>query len=185
MPTDTPFVLEMLIQDTDLMSVDMLVTDDPISLDIAESFDTQMTLEIGNSEGILLELVDGSIKGDKGDPGGVTTIKVSGQDLGGHRVVMLATNGFIYYASSFTENHYNKILGITTQASTAGANTIIQIMDVMEEGSWDWTPDLPVFLGDNGLLTQNEEDTGIFILQIGVALTATKIYIDKQFPLFK
>ena len=177
-------LVDIIVPETNSMSVDILFPDTGMSIENIHMA-TNLSVDIIQNDTVSIDLISGSVKGDKGDPGGVTTTKVSGQALGGQRVVILSNDGFLYYASSFTENHYNKILGITTQASTTGANTTVQIMDVMEESSWNWTPDLPIFLGDNGLLTQNEDATGIFILQIGVALTATKIYIDKQFPLFK
>ena len=177
-------LVDILVPDIQKISVDILAPETGMSVENV-AVASNISVDIVQEGALSLDFITGGVKGDKGDPGGVTTTKVSGQPLGGQRVVILANDGFLYYASSFTENHCNKVLGITTAAFTSGANTTIQLMDVMEESSWNWTPDLPIFLGDNGLLTQNEDATGIFILQIGVALTATKIYIDKQFPLFK
>ena len=82
-------------------------------------------------------------------------------------------------------SHANRVLGVTTHAATAAAEISIQLSDVMAEVSWSWEPDAPVFLGLDGMLTQNINSTGLFFLQIGTALSATKLLIDKQIPVFK
>lgn len=177
-------LVDILVPDIQKISVDILAPETGMSVENV-AVASNISVDIVQEGALSLDFITGGVKGDKGDPGGVTTTKVSGQVLGGHRVVILANDGFLYYASSFTENHCNKVLGITTGAVTTGANTEVQVTDVMEELSWNWTPDLPIFLGDAGMLTQNEADTGVFILQVATALSATKIYIEKQFPFFK
>ena len=177
-------LVDIIVPETNSMSVDIL----PVATGmVVENIQmaTNVSVDIIQNDAISVDIISGSVKGDKGDPGGVAITKVAGESIGGQRVVILNNEGKVVYASSFIETHSNKILGITTHAATIDSEVAVQITDVMEELTWTWLPDLPIFLGNNGMLTQTVGETGLFILQIGVALSQTKIYIEKQLSLFK
>jgi hypothetical protein len=46
----------------------------------------------------------------------------------------------------------------------------------MTELSWTWTPGEPIFLGNNGMLTQTPPSSG-FAIELGTAISATSIWI--------
>lgn len=124
-------------------------------------------------------------KGDKGDPGGSTTIKRAADNIGGHRAVALNDTDEVIYASSDNISHIGRLLGITTGAAESGSLINIQCMDYMTESSWSWVPNKPIYLGINGLLTQDINNTGLFVLVIAYALSQTNILINKSQPIIK
>jgi hypothetical protein len=106
----------------------------------------------------------------------------AGENLGGHRVVYINAENKVVYASNLNLCQAHKILGITTGACEISDVAIIQTFGLMEEVSWTWDLNLPIYLSDNGLITQSTPATG-FILQIAFPITSTKIFIDKKTPI--
>lgn len=111
----------------------------------------------------------------------VTVSFVASAPLGGHRVVRMLA-GDLVYADKDSAPDDNMILGITTKAVGAGVSVPVQTMGLMEESSWSWTPDLPIFLSNAGLMTQVAPSTG-FIIIVGKAVSATEIYIGIKMPI--
>jgi len=112
---------------------------------------------------------------------------VAGQDLGGHRVVAMAGDASAIYADCAVASHAGRLLGLTTGAASAGAPCIVAgATEVVEEPSWSWTADAPVYLGHDGLLTQTvpAAPDALFSLVVGVALTPTKVLVSLREPLF-
>jgi hypothetical protein len=64
----------------------------------------------------------------------------------------------------------------------AGALAQIQTGGLMSEGSWSWIPDLPVFVGAAGTLTQVAPLAG-FNLIVGIATSSTQIFIGAKSPI--
>lgn len=63
-----------------------------------------------------------------------------------------------------------------------GGQVTVQTYGPMEEPSWTWTPDAPIFVGLAGALTQTRPTSG-FVLEIATALSATMIFIDPKPPI--
>lgn len=130
-------------------------------------------------------------KGDQGDPGPgagpiQTLVGVAGSPLGGHRVVGPGNDGAYRYVGNDQPLHLLRVAGITTGAAAAGASIVVQTAGPLTEPSWSWSPDLPVFLGTNGLLTQippTASDGAVFVMIVGVALTETSIFVHLASPL--
>lgn len=70
------------------------------------------------------------------------------------------------------------VLGVTTGATSTGQTATIAIAGELTEVSWAWTPG-PVWLGDDGLLTQVLATTGA-IVRIGTAISADTIIIEPR-----
>ena len=100
--------------------------------------------------------------------------------LSGHRFVVL-DNDMAVYADCLTENHAHRVIGMTTGASDDG-NVSVQTSGEHEEPTWSWTLGHPVFLGENGLMTQTAPTTG-FSLIVGFPMTATKLFIKINQPI--
>ena len=125
------------------------------------------------------------IPGEDGAPGvagGVVVTCTAGEALGGHRVVVLNAAAEAVYASNVVPEHLHKVLGMTTGAVILGAEVTVQTGGEMTEPTWAWVLDAPIFLGENGLLTQTEPTTG-FSLVVAFPVTATKIFIKLREPL--
>lgn len=101
---------------------------------------------------------------------------IAAEAIGGHRIVTVNELGKIIYADKDQSEHVYKVLGISKNAIEEGASGEIQSAGEMIEPSWNWTPNLPIYLGNNGLMTQTVITSG-FILQIAFAVTATKIFV--------
>jgi hypothetical protein len=102
--------------------------------------------------------------------------------MSGHRMVILNENQEAEYASSANPFHANKIIGMTTQAAING-EIGIQTAGELEEPSWSWILDIPIWLSTDGLLSQTPPSTG-FCLIIGFPITATKMFINIREPIF-
>ena len=199
--SDQPVTVEIETPGTAAMSVDIIympsmavdiTVDGSLPVTAPENVSLDVSVEGGevvlpaiSGGGMTLELVYGGIKGDRGDPGGVTVTRTANGDIGGHRVVVQNADGSVSYASSDNAGHAGRVLGVSAGAASSGAEIPVQTMDVISEASWSWTPDMPVYLGLNGLLAQDVSSVGLFVLVIGVALSATRVFINIQMPVFK
>lgn len=102
------------------------------------------------------------------------------QPIGGHRVVIVLGADGIDYADANNIAHAGLVLGITTTAAAKGDRAAVQTSDDAEHDGWAFTPNKPVFVGSNGMLTQVVPTTSNskFHQQIGTALSANKLHIQ-------
>jgi hypothetical protein len=121
------------------------------------------------------------IPGPPGPAGGTTATAPAGEALGGQRAVYIAA-GEARYASA-ADDSAAVVAGITTGAVADGDTATYQLSGAMTEPSWNWTPELPVFLGLSGQLTQTPPAAGA-IVELGIALTPQTIVVRVQRPAF-
>lgn len=84
--------------------------------------------------------------------------------------------------SAFNAAHLNTLIGLAKQTGNIGNVIAVAEDEYMTNTSWAWQPDKPVFLGTDGTLTQTLIGV-LFVQQIGVALTPTKIVIRIAQPI--
>lgn len=120
--------------------------------------------------------------GPAGPAGGSAITGIAGENLGGHRMVVSDALGRFVYASNDEPSHFHKVLGMTMGAVVAMDVANVLRMGEIEETSWNWTLDLPVFLSTNGLLTQTAPTTG-FSLIVGFPITTTKLFVSLREPI--
>lgn len=101
------------------------------------------------------------------------------ETLSGHRIVTVDQEGSLLYADKDERGHAQRVLGMLLQAGTSD-------LQVLTEGSFE-DPSMsfvvgPVFLGKYGSLTFEPPTSG-FVLQVGKAVSKTKIYIHIGFPI--
>lgn len=99
------------------------------------------------------------------------------QNLGGQRAVVGVSDAHIDYADKDTPSHENLVIGITTGAISNGQSGPIADARTITEPSWRWAAGLTIFLGNNGMLTQDVPASG-FVLALGIALSPTVMYIN-------
>ena len=102
---------------------------------------------------------------------------IANGDISGHRVVAGLSDTQITYADKDTPTHKSLVLGITRNAARTGDSVMVQSRRVMTEPSWNWTQGMPLFLANNGMMTQNVPQTG-FVMELGVALTPQTMWIN-------
>lgn len=107
----------------------------------------------------------------------------TGEALGGHRMVVLIDDK-LYYADQSNISHMGLVRGMTLGAASTGASIQIQTSGVLTEPSWNYTPNLPLYLGTNGLITTIPPSSG-FVLEIGQTISATKIFLQTGQALLK
>lgn len=106
---------------------------------------------------------------------------VAGSVLSGYRVVTTEFSGRVVYASS--DASAEGPFWLTTTAAVE--DELVQLVAVGEvvDPGWAWTARQPVYLHANGQISHVIPVLPeTFLVQIGVALTATSIFVDPQVP---
>ena len=108
----------------------------------------------------------------------------SGGVMSGHRAVALV-DGVVVLADCSIESHAYLTMGVIQNAVISGEPVQVWNRHSVEELTWNWVAGEPVFLGHGGLLTQLAPvSPDLFILQIGVAITAHRLDVNIQQPIF-
>jgi hypothetical protein len=103
--------------------------------------------------------------------------------IGGHRVVCLESTG-VKYASNDDLTLLGKAIGVTLGAAAANSEVLIKTSGEVTDSSWNWATLGPVFLGQNGLLTQvSPGPPALFSQIIGQAIAPTSIIVNIQSPI--
>lgn len=123
--------------------------------------------------------------GPPGPPSGGQYVYTAAIPLGGHRVLTLNAAGQAIYADAGTLAHMNRIVGMSTGAAIAGAPITSQLVGEFTEGSWNWTLDVPIYLGTNGHLTQVQPTSpgSLFSLVVAFPISATRIFLNPREPI--
>lgn len=103
----------------------------------------------------------------------------SAENISSYMAVAVDNTGKAVKASADNFDHSQVILGLARQSVLTG-----EMLKIVQEGpvinnSWSWTPGLPIYLGLAGALTQSR-DIGLFQIQLGVAISATKIELEMK-----
>lgn len=120
--------------------------------------------------------------GPAGPSGGTQTVTVGATPLSGHTAVAVDADGLLVYADSSNPAHRFAVLGLLSQAFSAGTEAEVRTGFVLEHSGWTWTPG-PVFVGLGGALVQTVPGSAVFCQVVGLALSATRILIDVQPPI--
>lgn len=134
-------------------------------------------------ESFVLTVVSSGIVGKRGAAGNEHAVRTSLSAISGHRAVISSGSGLVEYASNNDMTHQYRVLGITTNSASIGADINIQTFGEIVEPSWSFVPG-NVFLGTDGNLTQ-VAPSGInkFSMVIGYAIDATTITVNIQPPI--
>lgn len=103
--------------------------------------------------------------------------------LGGHRVVRLNPSGGLDYASSDVAWHAGTVLGVTRGAAASGSLQSVVRDGQIEEPTWNWQVGRPVFLGVDGVLTQDLPPAAVFSLVVGFPIAPTRLLVAIREPL--
>lgn len=114
-----------------------------------------------------------------GSSGGV--VGIAEIALSGHRAVFLNSEGFRY--AEPVGGSEDSVVGITTGAAAAGAKVSVRTFGQLSETSWSWTPNEPIYLAANGLLSQSPPTTGAVVV-LAHALSSTSLFIRIQQPTY-
>lgn len=76
----------------------------------------------------------------------------------------------------------HKLIGLAKQTGNIGDVIAVVEEEFMTNTAWNWVPQKPIFLGTDGTLTQDLIGV-LFVQQVGVAITSTKIVIRISQPI--
>ncbi len=85
-------------------------------------------------------------------------------------------------ATSANQNDAGRVVGLTTAAVSIGQSATVRDNGILTNPAWNWEVNSPLFVGISGALTQIEPTSG-FVQRLGIALTATSIFINKSDPI--
>ena len=121
--------------------------------------------------------------GPIGPSGGSALSVTAGQDIGGHRLVLLNAQGDAIYADARQLSHAEVVVGLTVFAAVQGQSIDIVRVGIVEEPSWSWVADQPVYLGLDGVPTQTLPPGALFGLVVGFPITPTKLFMSIKPPI--
>ena len=121
--------------------------------------------------------------GPIGPSGGSALSVTAGQDIGGHRLVLLNAQGDAIYADARQLSHAEVVVGLTVFAAVQGQSIDIVRAGIVEEPSWSWVADQPVYLGLDGVPTQTLPPGALFGLVVGFPIAPTKLFMSIKPPI--
>lgn len=153
----------------------------PLEIEVDEVTIIYKPVAIGDITGLSAALAG---KAAVGFTGNEVVSYEAGTALLKYRAVVINSSGKAIYADKDNNSHGTKVIGITLQEA-AGAGEFIDIRNYgqVEDPSWSWALDQPIYLGDDGQPTQTPPTSG-FRLQLGFPITPTRIFIDINDPTY-
>jgi len=101
---------------------------------------------------------------------------VAGEAIGGQRAVIIK-DGEALYADKDTVADAPLYVGISTHAASSSDPLQIQFSGTITDEAWVWSNG-PIYLGNNGNLTQTKPTTGV-VLNLAVVVSPTTILLNK------
>lgn len=90
----------------------------------------------------------------------------AGEYIGGHRAVRVNAAGMAYHASNIRPP-LRYAAGISVNAANIGNRVLVRVSGVLQDLAFNWNEG-PVWLGDNGVMTQTLPTTGtMFLMGVG------------------
>ena len=164
---------------------DVLIDHDT-ETDVLVEREVDVVLEQSEPEEIIItEVVQGppGPPGPIGPSGGSALSVTAGQDIGGHRLVLLSAQGDAIYADARQLSHAEVVVGLTVFAAVQGQSIDIVRAGIVEEPSWSWVADQPVYLGLDGVPTQTLPPGALFGLVVGFPIAPTKLFMSIKPPI--
>lgn len=133
---------------------------------------------------VQIEVFALGLQGPKGDDGTLpaqTESAVAGTNLSALRVVRGTDASTVVYCTLDAAD-IGTALGVTVSAATAGGAVSVLTAGIMEDSSWNWNTNLPVYLGADGVLTQTVPASGYHQV-IGTPESPIKLKVSIQQPI--
>lgn len=108
---------------------------------------------------------------------------ITSQVVAGHRVVTFDDADRIVYASNEIPLHACAPLYLSLNAAEAGGSVAIAKDGRVEEQSWNWQPEKPLFLTTDGMMTQDLAQIRAgpgFLITVAIALSETSILFSPK-----
>jgi hypothetical protein len=120
--------------------------------------------------------------GPAGASGSTDVTRTAGVVISGHRAVTEDGTGLLRYADNTTAADAWGPVGVSTNAAVIGDPVVVVRSGELTEPSWTWTPLGRIWLGVAGALTQTMPTAPAFLRVIGIATSATSMWVDPSIP---
>ena len=169
-------LLSLIIED-DLGLVETIEQgSDTASLTVENATDERIEIFPTDEVVEIAEISAQGIPGPKGDST-TTVTKIANSNLSGHRAVIITGNNRVDYADKDIQSQADNVLGITHSSAIEGEQIDVHIGGELEELSWNWNINSPIYLSNSGFLTQTLPTTG-FVAQVGIPISSTKMLVS-------
>lgn len=138
----------------------------PFQINVSEPIEQTFTLVAGVKSSSLFS-------GGAESPTNNVSV-IAAQPLGVYRAVEITG---IYCEPNISS--LSRYAGVTRFAVTTGEKASVARAGLITDGGWNWTPDVPIFVGASGVLTQ--VSLTVPVRRIGWAVSPTQINLD-PFP---
>jgi len=108
--------------------------------------------------------------------------RIASGALGGQRMVKANQDGTVSFADTTDTDHAGKVLGITKFAVVDGEEVVIIREGLVDFEGFAFDVGIPVYLGENGLVTQTASVTG-FSQIVGFAESPTRLFLNLREPI--
>jgi hypothetical protein len=105
---------------------------------------------------------------------------IAGANLSALRLVDMTSK---QYASANNAGHLYAPIGFLLNSVAIGSEFSTVLFGTISDSSWNWSINSPVFLGNNGFLTQTLLPEFLFIRQAAIALSPTQLLINFEEPI--
>jgi len=159
----------------------VVVTEDS-NLVIGESVENPVIS--GEKETTVVVAGQSGPPGPRGNPGVAGTqfeLSTSGA-MSALRIVWEDADGLVHVLDKDDGDHITLIAGLTITATATAGDVTVQRAGPVDDDAWEWVASGPIWLGDSGIPTQTPPTTG-YDVQIGYAVSPTRIYLDIQPPI--
>jgi hypothetical protein len=108
---------------------------------------------------------------------------IAGESIAAFSVVYQGNDELIYRVDlDIEEQLLLNIKGVLVNSVNNGDRGQVQLNGELYNGSWNWAPELPVYLTSIGDLTQDIPEEWVY-MEIGRALSETTILLDLEEPI--
>ena len=182
---EQPTVLEVSISETNitvepkvvnLLEIQELVT----QLEIKDQQVTEIDIE--NTKTEVIEVVIEGPRGPQGAAG--TEIEVeAAENISALRIVRALNASQVVKADSTMTFTEARCLGMATEAITTGNTGLVKFFGAIEDASFTYTAGTPLFLTQDGQISDVQDPLSVYNSTIGHGLGAGAIFIDLQEPI--
>jgi hypothetical protein len=106
--------------------------------------------------------------------GGYDVTAAAAENINAFTMVTYDDNGLVINAGGSIF-----VSGMSVRSVTAGETVEIQTQGLVTNQGWNLTPNLPIYVGINGDITQDPNE-GVYCINVGHAVSSTKILLQIQ-----
>lgn len=142
-----------------------------------------MLIEVRDQDSIqVIEVLGTGPQGPRGANGSTDLVMNAGVNVSAFMALKVNFLGKVIPCGNTSINEVNSYIGLATNSASAGQDVIVKTAGLIEDASFTFILNSPIFIGSNGQLTQIFPTTG-YIKIIGWPITTNKFILNSQQPI--